>query len=185
MGIHPQINLVSDVVELHTHTHTLSLLQPHSPLLPPSRRPRFALLRLDGVQHNLDGVLRRVVLVPLAPIVRDRIRKDAARLVECGRDDRAADGRVALEAVFGILVPEVEGAVRAGCAEGAVGGVEGDVVDGVDGDDIVGRGVAVALEREVGAARVSVIVEMIKTRAEGRGGKGRQNTHPLSLSSTY
>lgn len=102
------------------------------------------------MQHDLDGVLRRVSLVPLAPVVRDGVGEDAARLVEGRRDDGAADGRVPLEAVLGVLVPEVEGAVGAGGAEGAVDGVEGDVVYGVDGDDIVGGGLAVALKREVG-----------------------------------
>lgn len=112
------------------------------------------------MQHNLDGVLRRVPLVPLAPVVRDGIREDAARLVEGRRNNGATDGRVPLEAVLGILVPEVEGAVGASGAEGAVDGVEGDVVYGVDGDDVVGRGLAVALEREVGP--VTVLEEIME-----------------------
>jgi hypothetical protein len=47
---------------------------------------------------------------------------------------------------MGILVPEVERAVRAGGAEGAVDGVEGDGIDGVDFAAVVGRWFAVAFE---------------------------------------
>jgi hypothetical protein len=54
--------------------------------------------------------------------------------------------------VLGVLVPEVERTVGAGRAEGAVDGVERDIVDGVDVGDAVGGGVTVTLEGEVGAA---------------------------------
>lgn len=55
--------------------------------------------------------------------------------------------------MFGVFVPEVEGAVAAGGGEGAVDGVEGDGVDGVDVGDVagLGGGLAVAFEGEVGA----------------------------------
>lgn len=48
--------------------------------------------------------------------------------------------------MFGDSVPEVEGAVRSCGAEGAVYGVEGDGVDGVDVGHVVGGWVAVAFE---------------------------------------
>ena len=50
-----------------------------------------------------------------------------------------------------VLVPEVEGSVRAGSAEGTVNRVKGDCVDGVDTGDVAVDGVllAVAFEREV------------------------------------
>lgn len=101
------------------------------------------------MQHDLDGVVLRIVLVALAPVVADGVGKDAAALVERRRRDAAADVGVALEAVLGVLVPEVERAVGAGGAEGAVDGVEGDGVDGVDVDGVVDGGVAVALEGKV------------------------------------
>jgi hypothetical protein len=57
--------------------------------------------------------------------------------------------------MFGVLVPIVEGAIAAGCAEGAVDGVEGYIVDRVDGSDIVRGRVAVAFEGEVQAVQTS------------------------------
>lgn len=54
--------------------------------------------------------------------------------------------------MLGILVPEVEGTVTTGSAEGSVDGVEADGVDGVDVADVavVGWGFTVALKGEVG-----------------------------------
>jgi hypothetical protein len=105
------------------------------------------------MQFDLDGVLRRVAAVALAPVVADGVGEDVARAAEARGSDAAADLWVALEAVLCVLVPEVEGAVGAGGAEGAVHGVEGDCVDRVDfGDVALGRvGLAVALEGEVEA----------------------------------
>lgn len=48
------------------------------------------------MQHDLDGRLRRVVLVAFAPVVRDGIGENVARLAKCGRNDAAADIRIAL-----------------------------------------------------------------------------------------
>lgn len=53
--------------------------------------------------------------------------------------------------MLGVLVPKVEGAVGASGAERAVNWVEGDIVYGVDADDVVLGGVAMALEGKVGA----------------------------------
>lgn len=103
------------------------------------------------MKHHLDRVLLRVVLEALAPVVADAVGEDGTVLVECRRRDAAAHVWVALESMFGVLVPEVEGAVGAGGAEGAVYGVEGDVVDGVDVRDVVRGGVTMALEGKVGA----------------------------------
>ena len=115
-------------------------------------RARFALLGIDGVQHDLDGRLRVVRRVALAPVVADGVGEDGSVLVESGGRDAAAHVGVALEPVLRVLVPEVERAIGARGAEGAVDGVEGDVVDGVDVGYVVGIwGVPVALEREVGA----------------------------------
>lgn len=103
------------------------------------------------MKHDLVGVVGAVVLVALAPIVADRVGKDATGLVEVCRGNAATDVRVALQPVLGVLVPEVEGAVSAGCGECAVDGVEGDSVDGEDVLRVAvrGRGGAVALETEV------------------------------------
>lgn len=98
------------------------------------------------MQHHLDGVILRVVLEALAPVVANGVGKDASRLVERRGRDAAAHVGVALETVLGILVPEVERAVRSRRAKGAVNRVERNVVDGVHVDHVVDGRVTVALE---------------------------------------
>lgn len=105
------------------------------------------------MQHDLiDGALSTLG-VALTPIIADSVGEDVSVAVEAGGADGAADLRVALEAVLGVLVPEVEGAVAAGGGECPVHGVEGDGVDGVDVRDVagLGGGLSVAFEGEVGA----------------------------------
>lgn len=120
------------------------------------------------MQHDLIHRLRRIARVPFAPVITDRVRENGAGPVETGGADRAADLGVALKAVFGVLVPEVEGAVAAGGAEGTVDGVEVDGVDGVDVGDVAagGWGLAVAFEGEVCAGE----------RRGGEGVSGRRNS---------
>jgi hypothetical protein len=107
------------------------------------------------VQHDFVGVLGVIGSISLVPVVRDGVGKDGAVVVEVCTADAAADFGVALETVLGVLVPEVECAVAAGGAEGAVDGVEGDGVDRVDVGYVTGVGgvLTMALEREVGAGR--------------------------------
>jgi len=105
------------------------------------------------MQLQLDRVLRGVRRIALAPVIADGVSKDIAVLVEARGGDGAADLGVAFEPVLCVLVPEVEGAVAAGGAEGAVLRVEGDGVYAVDFGDVA-RGrvlLAVAFEREVEA----------------------------------
>ena len=110
-------------------------------------------------------------MVALGPVIGYRIREYRAGLVEFCSHNASAHVRVALEAVLGVLVPEVEGTVGAGGAEGTVDGVEGDVVDGEDVGDVVGGRVAVALEGEVGPVEsVSVDMHSNMARITGRGG---------------
>lgn len=70
---------------------------------------------------------------------------------EVGTADTTADLGVSLQPVFGVLVPEVEGAVTTGSTEGSVDRVEGDGVDRVDVGLVasVGCVLTVALEGEV------------------------------------
>ena len=139
---------------------------------PLSPRPcfgfRLTLLCLHSMQHNLIRQLWGIEGVALAPVVANGIREDRAVPVESGRGDRATDIRITFEAVFGILVPEVEGAVAAGCAESTVDWVEGYGVDGVDVGDFlrVWGDVAVAFEGEIGAKATSGWI----SRAVGKGG---------------
>ena len=105
------------------------------------------------MQHDLIRRLWGVEGVALTPVVADGIREDGAVPVESRRGDGATDIWITFEPVLGILVPEVERAVAAGCAEGTVDRVEGYGVDGVDVRDVlvVGGDMAVAFEGEVRA----------------------------------
>lgn len=116
-------------------------------------RPGLALIRRDGVEHDLVGLLGGIESVTLAPIVADGVREDVAVLVEVGCRNCAAHVRVPLETVLGVLVPEVEGAVGAGGGEGAMLRVEADGVEAVDVANvaIISGGLAVAFEAEVAA----------------------------------
>jgi hypothetical protein len=109
-----KISLSSRTREYHKSSHS-SLLSVGS---------RLALIPRDTVQHDLVGVLGVVGCVSLVPIVGDGVGEDGAVVVKVGAADAAADFGVALETVLGVLVPEVECAVAAGGAEGAMDGVE-------------------------------------------------------------
>lgn len=82
--------------------------------------------------------------------------------------------------MLGVLVPEVECAVAAGGAEGALGWVEVDAVDGVAVGCVggaVGVVLAVAFEGEVGAGR-----ELVRGTTEGdreRQGETERDSLPL------
>jgi hypothetical protein len=133
------------------------------------------------MQLDLNREIRSVPAVALTPIVADRVRKDVSRAREGGSRDAAADLRVAFEAVLSVLVPEVEGPVATGGAEGAVDGVERDCVDTVDFGDItlVRVRLAVALEREVEAGSVGLAKGVCRI-----GGTGVK-AYLVSFSSTY
>lgn len=91
------------------------------------------------------------MLITLAPVVTNGIGKDATGLVEGRCSNGAPDVGIALKAVLSVLIPEVERAVRASSAEGAVDGVERYIVDGMYVDDVADCGVSMALEREIGS----------------------------------
>ena len=103
-------------------------LRPRLPLR--GLRSRLALIALNWMQHDLVWILLVVKSVACAPVVANGVGKDIPRPVEIRRRDRSADFGVPLEAVLGVFVPEVEGAVGAGGAEGAVHRVEGYSVHG-------------------------------------------------------
>jgi hypothetical protein len=120
------------------------------------------------MQHDLCRIAGRVVLVSFAPVVTNGISENGTSLVERGGRDGSAHIRIPLEPVLGILVPEVERAVGSSGAEGAVDGVEGDVIDGVDVDGVVDGRITVALEREVGAVSLVSKLAFAGVRACGR-----------------
>ncbi len=103
------------------------------------------------MQHDFVRQLRRIALKALAPIITDRVREDIPSPRESGRADRPSHFREPLESVLSILVPEMERAIAASRAEGAVDGVEGYVIDTVDITDVplVRRGDSMAFEGEV------------------------------------
>lgn len=123
---------------------------PRSPLA--GTGSRLALIRPHGVEHDLVGSLLGVGRVALAPIIADSVGEDVSVAVEGGAGDRPVYSWISLQAVLGVLIPEVESTVTSGSAECAVDGVEADRVDGVDVADVaVGWGIfTVALEGEVG-----------------------------------
>lgn len=59
------------------------------------------------MQHDLDGVLRVVRLMTLAPVVADCVGKYRAVSVEGRGRDCAIDRGIALKAVLGVFVPTV------------------------------------------------------------------------------
>lgn len=103
------------------------------------------------MQLQLNRIRCRVSTVSFTPVVADSVGEDVSVLGEASGGDGATDFGIAFEAVLGVLVPEVEGTVATGGAEGAMLGVEGDCVDGVDFGDVPGRRVllSVAFEGEV------------------------------------
>jgi hypothetical protein len=110
------------------------------------------------MQLNLDRIPLRVAPEALTPIIAHGVGEDVAVFAEARCDDGAAYFGVAFQTMLGVFVPEVECAIGAGGGEGAVLGVEGDCVYGVDFCGLAGGRVllAVALEREVEAAGVLV-----------------------------
>lgn len=101
------------------------------------------------MQHDLVRVVGRVPLESLAPVITNGISKNAAGLVECRCRDAPTHIGIPLEAVFGVFVPEVEGAITTGGAKRAVLWVKRDIVDGIHvGNVALGR-VAVTFEGEV------------------------------------
>ena len=132
--------------------------------------PRLALVSRYRVQHHLGRVGRRVALEALAPVVADGVGKDGSGLVERRRRDASSDVGVALEPVLGILVPEVEGTVATRRAEGSVLRVERDVIDRVDVGDASLGGIAMALERKIGASsRVSLSLSLSSGHGKNDG----------------
>ena len=73
------------------------------PLLRRGPGPRFVLL--DGMQHDLVGIIWAVARVALGPVVRHCIRENCPVPVERRRGNRSTNRGVALETVFGVLVP--------------------------------------------------------------------------------
>lgn len=123
------------------------------------------------MQHDLVGRLRGVAGVAFAPVVADGVREDGARVVEGRGRDRSAHLRIPLEAMLGILVPEVKGAVGAGCAEGAMHWVEGDGVDAVYVRHIAcrRRRLSVTFEGKVGANEIRMLWWVVWNRDVGKG----------------
>jgi hypothetical protein len=119
------------------------------------------------MQLDLDWILGVVAAVALAPVVADGVRKYVAGTREGRGCDAATDLGIAFETVFGVLVPEVEGAIASGSAEGAVDRVERDCIDRVHFCDFALRRVrlAVALEGKVEAS--TELVQYIRKSAAG------------------
>ena len=105
------------------------------------------------MKHHLVGQLLGIGRVTLTPVVTHSISKDVPVTVESSAGDSSPNGWISFQTVLCILIPEMEGTVTASGAESAMDRVKGDVVNGVDVADValVGRGLAVTFEAEVGA----------------------------------
>lgn len=111
---------------LHSLNPKHNKSKPESPL---SRsRTRLHFFWRHRMQHDLVRQLLCIGRVALAPVVADGVCENVPCAVEGSAGDGAPDGRIALETVLRVLIPEVEGAVTASGAEGTVDGVEGDIV---------------------------------------------------------
>lgn len=84
------------------------------------------------MQHHLIWQLWRVERISFAPIIADRVREDASGAVEVGRRNGAAGFGVPFEAVLGVFIPKVKGAVAACSAEGPMDRVKRNGVHRVD-----------------------------------------------------
>lgn len=124
------------------------------------------------MQHDLIGRLRGIDGVAFAPVVADRVGEDATGAIECRGRYGSADLRVPLESVLGVLVPEMEGAVGAGCAESPVHRVEGDGVDAEHVRHVTRRRwcLSMTFEGKVGAKALQERVRLLGGWAEvGKG----------------
>ncbi len=103
------------------------------------------------MELNLDRVVLGVTTKALAPIIADGVGEDVSVFAEARCDDAATNLRVALEAVLGVLVPEVKSAIRAGGGEGTMLWVERYGIYGVNLCDIAIGGVllTMALKGEI------------------------------------
>lgn len=73
-----------------------------------------------------------VACITLTPIVTNGIGKNVSGVVEGCSGDGSPNGWVTLQSMLGNSVPEMERAVGASSAEGAVDGVERYRINGVD-----------------------------------------------------
>lgn len=105
------------------------------------------------MKHHLVGQLLGVGRVALTPVVAHSVGKDVSSAVESGAGNCSPNGRIALQTMFRVLVPEVESAVTTGGAEGTVNRMEGDSIERINVVDValIGRGLTVTFEAEVGA----------------------------------
>lgn len=116
------------------------------------------------MQHNLVRRALLMALVPLAPVIADRICKDVASVIEVCRRNSATDLWITFETMLRVFVPEVKCAVRAGSAECAVDWMEADGIDRVDvaNGAVIWWAAAVAFEAEV-SARVLLVNVLNRT----------------------
>lgn len=78
------------------------------------------------VKHDLILSVLSIGRVTFTPVIADSVGKDTTVPAESRAGDGPSNSRVTLEAVFGVLVPEVEGTVASSSAEGAMDGMETD-----------------------------------------------------------
>lgn len=102
-----------EFLSLHRH-QTFLFHHPISPIsISPFRnlRSRFTLIRLHSMQHNLINPLRRIIRIPLTPIITNRVRKNIPSPIKRRARYRPPHLRIPLQSMLRILIPEMKGAI--------------------------------------------------------------------------
>ena len=98
--------------QLSFHPDHLTLFSSPPQRLPlPCLRPRLTLIPRNRMQHDLIRQLRCVILIPLTPIITDRVREDVSSTVEVRRTDCPSHLGIPFQPVLRVLVPEVESSI--------------------------------------------------------------------------
>lgn len=104
--------------------------------------------------------------IPFAPVIADGVGKDVTILAEACGCDGAADFRIPFEPMFGVLVPEMECAIRARSAECTMYRVERDGIDGIHLGHVTVDGVLLAMAFE---GEVETVIYISAGRLRWRG----------------
>ena len=104
------------------------------------------------MKHYFVGGLLSIGGISLTPVIAYGVGEDGSGAVESGARDRSADGRISLQSMLRVFVPEVECAVAPCRAESPVNRVERNCIEGVDVIHvaIAWRGFSMTLEAEIG-----------------------------------
>lgn len=107
-----------------------------------------------------------------APVVAYSIGEDVASAVEIGAADRAANLRVAFQAVLGILVPEIKSAVSASGTESTMLRMEADRINGVDIAGVAVRRIGLTVAFEAKIVGIVLVIDVLDRAATFNAANG-------------